>query len=78
MYSLGAATGQMHDLLVTLGGVPTHSRNMLTSPSTTKQGDHTVVGTYGKDPVSEAFIRSHDEPGRAWNMQEWMRRHRDR
>lgn len=35
-------------------------------------------GTYGNDPVSEAFIRSHDEPGRAWNMQEWMKRHRDR
>jgi hypothetical protein len=28
-------------------------------------------GTYGKDPAEEAFIRTHDEPGRAWNMQEW-------
>ena len=35
-------------------------------------------GTYGKDPVSEAFIRSHDEPGRAWNMEEWMSKHRQR
>jgi hypothetical protein len=28
-------------------------------------------GIYGEDPASEAFIRTHDEPGRAWNMQEW-------
>jgi hypothetical protein len=28
-------------------------------------------GVYGDDPDSEAFIRSHDEPGRAWNMGEW-------
>ena len=34
-------------------------------------------GEYGKDVVSEAFIRSHDEPGRAWNMDEWTRAHRD-
>jgi hypothetical protein len=33
-------------------------------------------GTYGRDPVTEAFIRSHDEPGRAWNMQEWMNSYR--
>ncbi len=31
-------------------------------------------GEYGDDIVSEAFIRSHDEPGRAWNMDEWNRR----
>lgn len=28
-------------------------------------------GIYGEDPASEAFIRTHDEPGRAWNMHEW-------
>jgi hypothetical protein len=26
----------------------------------------------------EAFIRSHDEPGRAWNMDEWNRKHAER
>jgi hypothetical protein len=31
-------------------------------------------GTYGPDPYSDAFIRNHDEPGRAWNMDEWNRR----
>ena len=31
-------------------------------------------GIYGKDPSSEAFIRTHDEPGRAWNMQEWSKK----
>jgi hypothetical protein len=30
---------------------------------------------YGEDAISEAFIRSHDEPGRAWNMEEWNRGH---
>ena len=31
-----------------------------------------------KDPVSEAFIRSSEEPGRAWNMAEWnMKRRKD-
>jgi predicted nucleotidyltransferase len=35
-----------------------------------------ACGDYAGDPVGEAFIRSHDEPGRAWNMDEWneMRR----
>jgi hypothetical protein len=28
-------------------------------------------GTYSADPISQAFIRSHDEPGYAWNMDEW-------
>lgn len=32
-------------------------------------------GLYGDDVISEAFIRSHDEPGRAWNMEEWNRKH---
>ncbi|MHB0878969.1 MAG: nucleotidyltransferase domain-containing protein [Anaerolineae bacterium] len=35
-------------------------------------------GFYGPDPEEEAFVRSHDEPGRAWNMDEWNRRHRQR
>lgn len=35
-------------------------------------------GLYGDDPVSEAFIRRHDEPGRAWNMEAWQRAHRGR
>lgn len=26
---------------------------------------------YGPDAVSEAFIRLHDEPGRAWNIADW-------
>jgi hypothetical protein len=28
--------------------------------------------------IGEAFIRSHDEPGRAWNMAEWNRHHEQR
>jgi predicted nucleotidyltransferase len=35
-------------------------------------------GLYGDDFISEAFIRSHDEPGRAWNMDAWNRKHVDR
>ncbi len=35
-------------------------------------------GLYGDDFTSEAFIRSHDEPGRAWNMDAWNRKHADR
>jgi hypothetical protein len=35
-------------------------------------------GLYGSDPGGEAFVRSHDEPGRAWNMDEWNARHLDR
>ncbi|MDF2658278.1 MAG: hypothetical protein K0Q94_1069 [Paenibacillus sp.] len=33
---------------------------------------------YGDDPVSEAFIRSHEEPGRAWNMDDWNKKHQER
>ena len=32
-------------------------------------------GDYGDDPTSEAFVRGHDEPGRAWNMAQWSERH---
>lgn len=32
---------------------------------------------FGADPISEAFIRLHEEPGRAWNMDEWTQRHRE-
>lgn len=35
-------------------------------------------GLYGDDFTSQAFIRSHDEPGRAWNMDAWNRKHVDR
>lgn len=33
---------------------------------------------YGDGPVSEAFIRSHEEPGRAWNMDDWNKKHQER
>jgi hypothetical protein len=32
------------------------------------------LGIYENDPVGEAFVRSHDEPGRDWNMAEWVQR----
>jgi hypothetical protein len=32
-------------------------------------------GEYGVDVIGEAFIRSHEEPGRAWNMDEWNGKH---
>jgi len=35
-------------------------------------------GEYGEDVIGEAFIRSHEEPGRAWNMDEWNRKHEER
>jgi len=35
-------------------------------------------GLYGDDVIREAFIRSHDEPGRAWNMEDWNRKHAER
>lgn len=35
-------------------------------------------GFYRKDPISEAFIRRAEEPGRAWNMQVWNERHAQR
>ena len=35
-------------------------------------------GVYGDDPGSEAFIRRNDEPGRAWNMDEWNTKHETR
>jgi predicted nucleotidyltransferase len=28
-------------------------------------------GDYSATPVDQAFIRSHEEPGRSWNMDEW-------
>ena len=38
--------------------------------------DHLIfVGDYSITPVDQAFIRYNDEPGRAWNMDEW-RAHR--
>ena len=35
-------------------------------------------GDYGDDVISEAFIRSHDEPGRSWNIDEWNMKHLER
>jgi hypothetical protein len=36
-------------------------------------------GLYPKeDPVGEAFVRSAEEPGRAWNMAEWNAEHQKR
>jgi len=35
-------------------------------------------GEYGNDVVGEAFVRSHEEPGRAWNMDEWNKKHAQR
>lgn len=35
-------------------------------------------GLYGEDAVGEAFIREHNEPGYAWDMEEWSRKHNDR
>ena len=35
-------------------------------------------GLYGEDLLGEAFIRSHDEPGRAWNMDAWNLKHAQR
>ena len=33
------------------------------------------LGIYCDDPISEAFIRGHDEPGRGWNLKDWKRKH---
>jgi predicted nucleotidyltransferase len=35
-------------------------------------------GDYEQDVTTQAFIRSNNEPGRAWNMDEWNERHRSR
>lgn len=35
-------------------------------------------GEYSHAPVDQAFIRSHQEPGRAWNMDDWNSLHRVR
>jgi hypothetical protein len=35
-------------------------------------------GEYKDDVIGEAFIRSHNEPGRAWNMDEWNKKHIER
>jgi predicted nucleotidyltransferase len=35
----------------------------------------TAERLYGADPIGEAFIRSHEEPGRSWNMNEWITEH---
>ena len=35
-------------------------------------------GDYEADIIGQAFTRSHEEPGRAWNMEVWNRKHRER
>jgi predicted nucleotidyltransferase len=35
-------------------------------------------GDYSNTPIDQAFIRSHEEPGRAWNMDEWNKFRRAR
>ena len=35
-------------------------------------------GLYGDDFIAEAFIRGHEEPGRAWNMDAWNQAHAGR
>lgn len=30
-------------------------------------------GDYSNTPIDQAFIRSNEEPGRAWNMEEWRK-----
>jgi len=38
--------------------------------------DHLIsIGDYSAAPIDQAFIRSGEEPGRAWNMDEWTRFH---
>ena len=36
------------------------------------------TGEYQEDAIGQAFIRSHNEPGRAWNMAEWNKKHVER
>ncbi len=41
--------------------------------------DHLIAdGVYSAAAVDQAFIRSAEEPGRAWNMEEWNKFHRAR
>lgn len=35
-------------------------------------------GLYREDPISEVFVRCFDEPGRDWNIAEWVQRHNAR
>ncbi|MCP5094281.1 MAG: hypothetical protein GY943_01880, partial [Chloroflexi bacterium] len=35
-------------------------------------------GTYGDDPIGEAFMHRAEEPGRAWNMDEWNQKRLER
>jgi hypothetical protein len=37
-----------------------------------------ATGDYGQQPVQEGFMRMHEEPGRSWNMDQWMATHRSR
>ena len=31
----------------------------------------TATGVYTEDPIGEAFVHLHHEPGRSWNMEAW-------
>jgi hypothetical protein len=35
-------------------------------------------GDYSNTPIDQAFIRSSEEPGRAWNIDEWNKFRRAR
>ena len=35
----------------------------------------TASGLYSNIPVDQALLRRHDEPGRAWNLDEWVKYH---
>lgn len=71
--------GQVAELIATRTEYPDARRQARLDEAINWLDHHLADGTpereYGTDPVSEAFIRSHDEPGRAWNMEEWSRRH---
>lgn len=72
-YLIDAAIFTGHDAAAysTRARALTHLLNAITEQLT-------ADGHYSTDdPLSEAFIRTHDEPGRAWNMTAWnAHRHR--
>jgi predicted nucleotidyltransferase len=68
---LAAAVAAGHDRAAYLGRAET-----LRQLSDELIGQLVDDGIYGADtPVDEAFIRAHDEPGRAWNMDHWNAEH---
>ncbi|GAB3408285.1 nucleotidyltransferase domain-containing protein [Flindersiella endophytica] len=68
---LGAAVAGGHDLAAYL-----ERAGVLRELSERLIGRLVDDGVYGSgEPVDEAFIRIHDEPGRAWNMDDWNAEH---